>query len=32
MKILEERLGVADLEEALSAPITTSDRQLAAIS
>jgi radical SAM superfamily enzyme YgiQ (UPF0313 family) len=31
MKILEERLGVAELEEALSAPIATEVRRLAAV-
>jgi hypothetical protein len=31
MKILEEKLGCADLEAALSAPIETKDKQLAAV-
>ncbi|MBW4666308.1 MAG: B12-binding domain-containing radical SAM protein [Cyanomargarita calcarea GSE-NOS-MK-12-04C] len=32
MKILEEKLGCADLEEALSAPIETKEKQLAGVS
>jgi hypothetical protein len=32
MKILEERLGCADLEAALSAPIEKTQKQLAGVS
>ena len=32
MKILEEKLGCAELEEALSAPIQTKPKQLAGVS
>ncbi|GAB1540068.1 hypothetical protein NUACC21_27370 [Scytonema sp. NUACC21] len=32
MKILEERFGCADLEEALSAPVETKEKQLVTIS
>jgi len=31
MKILEERLGCAELEEALAAPIETKPKQLATV-
>jgi hypothetical protein len=31
MAILEEKLGCADLEEALSAPVEIKDKQLAAV-
>jgi hypothetical protein len=31
MKILEEKLGCADLEDALSAPIEKTDKQLASV-
>lgn len=32
MKILEEKLGCADLEEALSAPVETKEKQLVSVS
>jgi hypothetical protein len=31
MAILEEKLGCADLEEALSAPVEVKDKQLASV-